>query len=462
MQVALPREIIRALEAIRASGGRPLVVGGAIRDAMLGAKTKDFDIEVHGIEAGALREALGRVGEVDEVGASFGVMKLRSLNADFSLPRKDSKVGPGHRGFLVETGDIGIVEAARRRDFTVNSMAWDPNTGELFDPFGGARDISEKLLRPTDEMTFLDDPLRALRAVRFVSKLDFGISAELIALCSYADLSELPGERIFQEWLGILSGEAPGSALQALKIFRLTRFFPELHAIIDCPQEKEWHPEGDVYTHTAMACQVAISLTKDEAVLFAVLCHDFGKPSTTKVEDGRIRSKEHEEAGIEPARTFMQRLRAPNNLTSMVCVLVGNHLAPAHFVPDRKHSHKRKPAGLGAYRRLARKLYEGGASLQDLYLVSKADHLGRTTEEALRGEFPSGEEFLRRAQEIKIEVRPEPDAVTGKHLIERGYKPGPEIGRILRQCRDVQYEMGISDSEEILDIVLAPPGTLLF
>lgn len=211
---------------------------------------------------------------------------------------------------------------------------------------------------------------------------------------------------------------------------------------------------GDVWTHTLLSVKAAREMTDDIVVLFAVLLHDLGKPLTTNFEDGRIRSRGHEEGGVAPTVAFLTRLRAPTDLITAVSALVAHHLAPAHFVPDEAHRAKRTAAGAGAYRRLARLLAKSGTNLETLFLVSKADHLGRTTAEALAGQFPSGDEFLRRAREVKVEKAPQTDAVMGRHLLARGMKPGPEFGAILTKCRQLQDETGVTDPDELLTKVL--------
>jgi len=351
---------------------------------------------------------------------------------------------------------MSITDACRRRDLTINSMAHDPLTGDLHDPFNGLADIRSKMLRATDPATFLDDPLRAMRVAQFVSRFGFDVDPVLLDLCSRADLSALPGERLYTEWQKLLLGQHPDQGLRFLRAANLLRFFPELDALVGCQQEPEYHNEGDVYEHTAISALEARTLTDDLTVLWAILLHDVGKPATTTTDDnGRIQSKGHDDAGVEPARAFLQRLRAPHDLIEQVAVLVAHHLAPCQFVPDDAHSHKRHPAGLAAYRRLARTLGMAGTDLKTLHLVSKADHLGRLTPEALAKQFPSGEEFLRRAEQIHVVNRYEPDVVMGRHLLARGYQPGPQIGVILTQCREKQYESGLTDPDAILEEVLS-------
>jgi tRNA nucleotidyltransferase (CCA-adding enzyme) len=441
--------LLRVLGGIAQQGGLPLVVGGAVRDALLGRPShKDVDIEVHGISQRDLVSALVNLGlEADEVGASFGVVKVKGMAVDFSLPRRDSKTGTGHKGFEVSVDpEMGVAEACRRRDLTVNSMAYDPLARVLHDPFHGLEDMEAMVLRPTDEGLFLDDPLRALRAAQFLSRLDgFKASGLLSVICAKADLRDLSGERVFEEMQKLLLGSRPSVGLEFMRFTGMLLFFPELQALVGCEQDPEWHPEGDVWTHTCMAADQARELSEDLIVLWAVLCHDLGKPPTTTFEDGKFRSRGHEEAGVAPTRALLSRMRAPNALVEAVCALVSCHLAPAMWCGKSK-------AGPGAYRRLARKLSEAGTDLEVLYLVSKADHFGRTTQDAVRREFPSGDEFLGKARVLKVDLCAEDDVVMGRHLLERGMRPSPGLGAALRKCREVQYETGLKDATEIIRI----------
>lgn len=458
------------LEAIREAGGLPLLVGGAVREAVIASvpsttgcfpkalkistsdleKCKDLDFEVYNLSMQELQGVLEEFGTVDLVGKSFGVLKLHDIpNIDFSIPRQDNKSGVGHKGFEIQLDPkMSLEEASKRRDLTCNSMSLDVFTNILNDPFNGIEDIKEGKLRATDPNTFLDDPLRAMRVAQFISRLDFAPDEQLIELCKKADLSTLPGERLFTEFEKLLRGKKPSKGLEFLKQTNLIRFFPELQALIGCPQEPEWHPEGDVWNHSLMAADVAQSLSSDNVVLFSSLLHDLGKALVTKVEEGRTRSKDHEQAGIEPTRNFLTRLRAPNDLIEACCALVGNHLAPAHFCGKRDH------AGPSGYRRLARKLDAAGTNIETLHLVATADHFGRTTPDAIARLFPAGDLFLQRASELKVNKEPEEDAVKGRHLIAKGLTPGASFGATLSKCRELQYQENLKDPEVILKRVL--------
>ena len=444
---------LRVAEALRRAGGRAIFVGGCVRDQLLGIPTKDIDIEVYGLEIESLESVLGEFGEVIRIGRSFGVLRVKGLDVDFSIPRRDSKTGRGHRGFLVELDpDLTFDEASRRRDLTINSIGFDPLTEEFLDPHGGRRDLENGRLRATDVAHFSEDPLRGLRVAQFAARFLMDADEELVALSSELDLSELPGERCYEEFRKLLlKGREPSRGFEFLRETRLLRFFPEIEAMVGVPQDPIWHPEGTVWEHTLLVVDEAAKDRRgddeDEALLFGALCHDLGKPLTTFEEDGRIRSPKHEDEGVEPTRRFFERLRAPTALVDAVASLVKFHLAPAHFQAGG--------ATPKAYRRLARKLADGGITGRLLYRLARADHFGRTTPDALAREFPAGDSFLERMEELHVEEEPVLDVVLGRHLIARGMTPGPAFGPILEACRDVQYETGWDDPGQILERVLA-------
>lgn len=195
----IPDFVLPLFERCRAAGGRALLVGGTVRDALLGNAGKDLDIEVHGLPLEALLPLLRPLGHVNEVGRAFGVLKLRvqGVELDVSLPRRDSKEGLGHKGIRAESDPfIGIEGAARRRDLTINAIAWDPLEGRYEDPFGGREDLTQRVLRCVDPQTFTEDPLRALRVAQFAARFGFAVDPALERLCAEMNLHELPAERI--------------------------------------------------------------------------------------------------------------------------------------------------------------------------------------------------------------------------------------------------------------------------
>jgi tRNA nucleotidyltransferase (CCA-adding enzyme) len=338
-------------------------------------------------------------------------------------------------------------------------MAIDPLTGELLDPHGGRADIAARRLRATDPAHFGSDPLRALRTARFAACLEMEPDAELIALCAEQDLASVAGERLLEEMRRLLvEAPAPARGFAILERCGLLETFPELAALRGVPQDPEWHPEGDVWTHTLLVLDAAAGMRRgdgdDFALMLGALCHDLGKPATTEwsdeAEGTRIRSPGHDRAGIPPTHALLERLHASKALVAAVCALVEHHLAPALFV--------RQGAGPRGYRRLARKLEAAGVSLDLLVRVARADHLGRTTDEALAGVFPAGDAFLATAAALDVSRHGPADVVLGRHVLARGVPPGPAVGRILDACRAVQDETGETDPDRILDAVLAADG----
>jgi tRNA nucleotidyltransferase (CCA-adding enzyme) len=451
---AVPPGVRRLLESLRAAGGRPYLVGGVVRDALLGRPHKDVDVEVYGLAAPRLREVLAAHGPVNAVGEAFTVYKLSGLEGvegalDVSLPRRDSKVGPGHRGISV-AGDpeLGLEEAARRRDFTINALLYDPFERRVVDPCGGQTDLRQRVLRAVDPATFGEDPLRALRAVQFAARFGLRVDPATARLCASMPLAELPAERIFGEIEKLLlKAPRPSIGLALLKEWGLLPVVaPELVPLADTPQEPEWHPEGDVWTHTLLAIDEAARLVdgldapRALAVLLGTLCHDLGKPATTAVIDGRIRSMDHEQAGVAPTLSLLDRwnvhTRDGYDVRAQVVGLVANHLKPGQLYDDRER------VSDGAIRRLARR-----CEPELLYRVARADCLGRT------GHFPpvAMEWFLERVRQLDVARRAPEPILMGRHLLALGVPAGPEVGRILRAVYERQLDGAVSTLDEALD-----------
>lgn len=431
-------------EALAARGGRAWVVGGFVRDRLLGRAPGDLDVEVLGLDAAALEAVLAGFGRVRSFGRAFAVWQVDGLAAQFSLPRRDSLESPPEPA-------LSFAEAARRRDLTVNAIGLDPLTGELADPLGGRADLASGTLRAADPARFADDPLRGLRVAQLAARLGFRPDAELLGLCRGLDLAGQPGDRLKGELDKLLlDAPRPGVGMELLRETGLLRFFPELAALVGVPQDPVWHPEGDVWVHNNLALDAAAALragdADDPALMYAVLCHDLGKPATTREEDGRLRSRGHDVAGVVRTRQLLGRLRASNELVARVEALVRHHLAP-----ELLHA---QGAKVGAYRRLVRQLDAAGVSPQLLERVARADHLGRTTSDARAGRFPAGDHFLALLGDLELAGPRPPDAVRGAHLLALGVERGPGLGRLLARCRAVQDETGWTDPEAILARVL--------
>jgi tRNA nucleotidyltransferase (CCA-adding enzyme) len=448
MAARVPDAALAIARAVREAGGRALVVGGWVRDDLLGLDPKDLDLEVYGVPADRLRPILERVGRVDAVGESFAVFKVGDI--DVSLPRRESKSGRGHRGFRVE-GDpsLPVQAASRRRDFTINAIARDPLTGELIDPFHGADDLARRVLRAVDPGTFADDSLRVLRALQFAARFELEVDEATRSLCRAIALDDLPPERVWGEVEKLLlrAGRPSIGFVLALDLGVIDRLWPELRPLVGCPQEPEWHPEGDVWVHTLLVVDAARRLIADldrgraAAVMLGAVCHDLGKPATTAMIDGRIRSLGHEEAGVAPAAAFLDRLHVQSiggfDVRATVLGMVAHHLKPGAFVRSDAR------AGDGAFRRLALKV-----DLELLARVAKADCLGRT------GAFDCSamDRFLDRARALGVEHAPPRPIVMGRHLLDLGVEPGPRMGEMLKQIYDRQLDGEITTIEQGLEL----------
>lgn len=430
--------------AVREAGGRALLVGGCVRDELLGREPKDFDVEVFGVPADDLRTLLERFGRVDAVGESFAVYKVAGL--DVSLPRRESKSGRGHKGFTVD-GDpnLSVVEAARRRDFTINAISRDPLTDEIVDPFGGREDLRARRLRVVDPRTFTDDSLRVFRALQFTARFELTVDEETRATLRSIPLDDLPSERIWGEMeklLLIAPRPSIGFAL-ARDLGIVSRLWPELEALIDCPQEHEWHPEGDVWIHTLMVIDQArqridgMSRGPAAAMMLGAVCHDLGKPATTAFSDGRIRSIGHEEGGVAPATSWLDKLNVHTldgyDVRHAVLGLVAHHLKPGMFGKSVT------PVGDGAYRRLAQKV-----ELELLARFALADCHGRGGNH----DCSAIEMFLERARSLGVQHQAPAPFVLGRHLIDLGVAPGPQMGTLLKAIYERQLDGQITTLEQ--------------
>jgi tRNA nucleotidyltransferase (CCA-adding enzyme) len=448
----IPDKVLKLAQTVRDAGGRALLVGGCVRDMLMGVQAKDWDLEVYDLEPAKLRELLDVFGPVNVVGEAFTVYKL-GHDIDVSLPRRERKSGRGHRAFVIE-GDPGmsVVEATRRRDFTINAILRDPLTTELIDPFNGQDDIKAGILRAVSSNTFAEDSLRVLRAAQLAARFEFEIEPDTVRLSQGIDLTDLPAERICGEIEKLLlRAQRPSKGLDWLrKLGAIDQLFPEIRSLIGVPQEPEWHPEGDVYVHTLLVTDRARELVDDLpyakqfTVMLAAVAHDFGKPPTTEFLEDRWRSRGHEEAGVVPTESFLDRLKVHTidgyDVRRQVIALVREHLKPGEFYK------KRDEVGEGAFRRLARK-----CELDLLYRVAKADSLGRNAEWVSRQKWYGSEAqdwFIERARELEVEQRAPAPILLGRHLIELGLTPGPKMGEITRAVYEMQLDGRVRTLEE--------------
>jgi tRNA nucleotidyltransferase (CCA-adding enzyme) len=435
--IADPLDLAVAVARVaRARGGRAVVVGGYVRDRLRGRPSKDLDLEVFGVAQDDLPALLGALGRVEPVGRAFPVYKLGPI--DVALPRRESKHGRGHTAFTVE-GDpaMPFEEAARRRDFTINAIGWDPLTGEYLDPFGGRADLDARRLRVVDPRTFADDSLRVLRAVQFAARFDCALDDEARAICRAIPLDDLPAERLWGEVEKLLLvAERPSLGFTVARdLGVIEQVLPEMVPLYDCPQDPEWHPEGDVWIHTLMVIDEARQRNADldrprlAAVMLGAVCHDLGKPLTTAVIDGRWRSPGHEAAGVPAATQVLDRFNVNSidgyDVRRQVLGLVAEHLRPSAF-------HKTKDTVKdGAFRRLAARV-----DLELLVRFGRADCHGRG------GTFDCSamDWFIERARTLGVEHAPPAPILLGRHLLDLGVAPGPRMGEILRAVYERQLD----------------------
>jgi tRNA nucleotidyltransferase (CCA-adding enzyme) len=440
--VPLPLELEAAVgdlaRYVRAAGGRAVLVGGSVRDALLGQAAKDADLEVFGIEPGALEKLVAKAYPVVVVGRSFGVLKVRGLDLDVSVPRRERQTGPKHTDFAVDADPgMSFKDAAARRDFTCNAISWDPLTRELIDPFNGLDDIHNCRLRHTTER-FAEDPLRVLRAMQLAARFELAVAPETVALSATLTMEGLSSERVFEEWQKLLvKGRKPSAGLEFLRACGWVKFFPELAALIGCAQDPGWHPEGDVWVHTlhcldAFATRRTGDAWEDLIVGLAVLCHDLGKPATTaKDEAGRIRSPGHEAAAEEPARAFLARMTQQKDLIESVVPLALCHMRPRELMLGG--------AGDGAIRRLAKKI----GRIDRLARVDEADRWGRPP--LVPDEPGAGQWLLERAAKLAVADQVPAPIILGRHLIAAGLAPGPQFKDILNACYEAQMDGKFAD-----------------
>jgi tRNA nucleotidyltransferase (CCA-adding enzyme) len=458
----VPDTLKKLTELVVASGGRALLVGGAVRDFFLfGVEPKDWDVELHGLSVAVVKKLLSQFGEVNAVGAAFGVLKVTDANGvefDFTLPRRENKVGKGHKGFMVEL-DTAMTpkDAAARRDFTVNSMAVDLATGELLDPFNGMADLKAGVLRHTSD-AFAEDALRVLRGMQFAARFDFTMAPETVALSKSlvdkvkfvekvnpdSDDEELAVDRVLGEFVKLATkGKKPSAGLKVLKDTGWLKLFPELAAMDGLAQEPEWHPEGDVWAHTLHTVDAAARLadkdnlnSKDRtALFFGALLHDVGKPLVTvTTKEGRVVSPGHANAGVKLAESFMEGLRAPKALTKAVAVLVKEHMV--HVGADMTER---------AVRRLSDRV-DGKTTVEMVDRVIQADAAGRPP---LSDAHPCPE-LMKLARELAVERNKPSPLLTGKHLVALGLKPGPVFGKILRAAFELQLNGELKTETEAL------------
>lgn len=445
LEPELRSAVLEIAGLVRTAGGRALMVGGSVRDLVLGiAAVKDVDLEIFGIQPEELERIIGARFPFDPCGVSFGVLKIQRLDIDLSLPRRESKRGEGHRAFLIDADPfLSVKEAASRRDFTINALYYDPLTEEFEDPYNGVGDLERRILRHVSPK-FKEDPLRVLRGAQFIARFDLTPAPETVALCRTMGIEGLAAERLFEEWSKLLTkGKAIAKGLDFLRDTGWVEYFPELARLIGCAQDPQWHPEGDVWEHTKL-CLDAFARhrlgdkAEDLIVGLAVVCHDFGKPATTArdPQTGHIRSLGHDEKGVAPTLSFLRRLTNEERLLREVPPLVQCHMQPFSMWKSK--------SGDAAIRRLALKVVR----IDRLLRVAQADDEGRL----LGPGVPSsgGEErawLAAQAERLRIADEAPKPILMGRHLIALGYEPSPRFGLWLGQAFEAQLDGAFADAD---------------
>ena len=412
---------IKIAKQVSKNGGQTFLVGGCVRDEILGKEIKDVDIEVHNIEVEKLLEILSSLGEVKKIGASFGVFNLKGYDIDIAMPRKEKSSGRGHRDFEIYVDPfIGFKEAAKRRDFTMNALMKDILTGEVIDSFGGVYDLKNKIIRHVNDESFCEDPLRVFRAAQFASRFDFKIDQKTIDLSSKMDLSALAFERVFEELKkALLKSDKPSVFFEALRYMnQLSTWFKEIEDLIGVKQPKEHHPEGDVFNHTMLVLNQAAKLRQDAkdplAFMLAAMCHDFGKAVTTKIdENGKVTSYKHELESVKITEAFLDRLNKVNLKKEVL------NLVELHMKPNQMYNIAKKKSMM--------KLWDKAICPEDLILLARADSLGRDKIH----DYDEIEKILRASLEDYKNLMKKPQ-ITGKDLISLGLKPGEQFSEYIK------------------------------
>lgn len=449
----IPNILQDVLKALQEHGAKPVLVGGCVRDYFLDLEIKDYDVEIFNLnDYEHIAKILSAFGTVKLVGKSFGVLKLstREYEFDFALPRVEKKVGVGYTGFeIITDASMSFKQASIRRDFTINAIGYDYCTQQFIDPYDGLKDLENKTLRHINEETFVEDPLRVYRAIQFCARFEFTLDSQTKRLCQTlvqgGEMQTLSSNRIFEEFKKLLlKAKRPSLGFELLKELKLLPFFPELEALVDCPQEPEYHPEGDVWIHTLLCLDEMAKLRTSDAfknlyLMLAILCHDLGKPATTEVINGKITSYKHEKEGIVPTLSFLEKLTNDKKLIKNVVELVEYHLAPFQLFLQQ--------SSRNAVKRLSNKV-----NIEDLCLISQADCLGRTLKDKSKC-YEAVSWLLKVARELHIENEALKPLVLGRDLIALGFKPDKTFKTILAFAYEVQIENEEFSKEDILEAI---------
>lgn len=450
--IILPPSLDSLVSRLFAAGIKPILVGGFVRDHFTEKHTHDVDIELYGVTSlEEIETLLNPFGKVNLVGKSFGVLKLSfgGYHIDFSPPRTESKQGFGHKGFDVSWySDIDFSTAARRRDFTINAIGYDPINHAFLDPYGGIRDLENRRLRCVDPETFVDDPLRVLRAVQFAARFELSCDSSLLELCrtmiGRGALEELPKERIFEELRKLfLKSSRPSVGLTLLKEMGGLPFFSPLEKFEHTPQDPVSHPEGNVWNHILMCVDAMVPLLskdtkKDTVLMFSALLHDIAKPETTIIEKGNLNAPKHAEEGVDIAREWLLRFTEDKALIEAILPLVRYHGWPRKFY--------RSNASDSEILHLSTQV-----CLDDLIRVAEADFFGRSFIGERPKLFEAGKWLRSRAEALGVLHAPLPPLLMGRDLIAMGLAPSVSFKQILDAAYEAQMNLQFTTREGALE-----------
>ena len=450
--IPLPPPLVKLLTHLSSHGIKPILVGGFVRDHFSGQSTHDLDIELYGVTSlDSLETLLKPFGKLGLYGKSFGVLKLtyEGYSIDFAPPRTESKSGFGHKGFEVAwVSELDFTSAARRRDFTINAIGYDPITQNLLDPYNGIEDLHNKILRCVDPSTFIDDPLRLLRAVQFAARYELTCDNTLLALCrdmiAKGSLEELPKERIFEEFKKLLLlSNRPSIGMNLLREMGGLVFFTPLERFESTPQESSSHPEGHVWTHTLMALDFMATLRcgvwrRDMVLMLSTLLHDIGKPDTTIMVEGVLNAPKHAEAGVDLARTWLGKITEDKELIETILPLIRYHGAPRKLFRARANDSE--------ILHLSTQV-----CLEDLIALAKADFFGRSFNDEIPKYFEAGEWLYGRASALGILHNPPDPLLLGRDLIALGLTPSEAFKPILESAYEAQLNQLFFTHKEALE-----------
>ena len=394
------------------------LVGGAVRDALLGLPPGDNDWVVVGATQ-AQMEARG----FRAVGRDFPVFLHPDTGEEHALARTERKSGRGYRGFVVDADpSVTLEEDLGRRDFTINAIARDPDSGELVDPYGGVADIHNRVLRHVGP-AFVEDPLRVLRAARFMARfapLGFRVAPETLALmrqiAASGELDALVPERVWQELRRVLASAQPSAFLRTLRqAGALRAILPEVDALYGVPQRAEYHPEVDAGLHQELVSDMAAQLAPGDAeVGFAALVHDLGKAMTPQHEWPR--HIQHEQRGLKPLAALCERLKVPAETRSLAEAVCREHLNVHRLAELRDETVLALLQRCDGFRRPAR--------MARIALACEADKRGRAGLQD--APYPQAAELLR--------LHAAACAVNARDIATEGLQ-GAAIGKALEQAR---------------------------